>query len=175
MKPSEWLEGLRKIDYQRSGHQQHGVLAAAIKVPGGHCGRGPGAGAGLQLFHRASLENQLELKREEESTLKEQFASKAHMAANLELYTQQMKEMENAFGVLLRQLPSDTEVPGPAGRHHSNRAGQWPGVRRDQAAAGGHPAVLHRIADPDHGHRRLSRPCHFRQWRGRVAAYRHPA
>jgi type IV pilus assembly protein PilO len=34
------------------------------------------------------------------------------MAANLELYSQQMKEMENAFGVLLRQLPSDTEVPG---------------------------------------------------------------
>jgi type IV pilus assembly protein PilO len=34
------------------------------------------------------------------------------MAANLELYTQQMKEMENSFGMLLRQLPSDTEVPG---------------------------------------------------------------
>jgi type IV pilus assembly protein PilO len=63
-------------------------------------------------FSTSELKNQLELKREEESTLKEQFASKSQMAANLELYSQQMKEMENAFGVLLRQLPSDTEVPG---------------------------------------------------------------
>ncbi|VVP62348.1 hypothetical protein PS870_06567 [Pseudomonas fluorescens] len=63
-------------------------------------------------FYVSDLEDHLDLKREEESTLKEQFATKAHMAANLELYTQQMKEMENSFGVLLRQLPSDTEVPG---------------------------------------------------------------
>jgi len=63
-------------------------------------------------FYLSDLEDQLNLKREEESTLKEQFATKAHMAANLELYTQQMKEMETSFGVLLRQLPSDTEVPG---------------------------------------------------------------
>src|SRR3546814_8973603 len=34
------------------------------------------------------------------------------MAANLERYTEQMKQMEASFGVLLRQLPSDTEVPG---------------------------------------------------------------
>ena len=45
-------------------------------------------------------------------SLKEQFAVKAHQAANLEAYTQQMTDMENSFGVLLRQLPSDTEVPG---------------------------------------------------------------
>nr|WP_218953689.1 type 4a pilus biogenesis protein PilO [Pseudomonas sp. SbOxS1] len=63
-------------------------------------------------FSTSELANQLELKREEESALKEQFASKSRMAANLELYTQQMKAMENSFGVLLRQLPSDTEVPG---------------------------------------------------------------
>jgi type IV pilus assembly protein PilO len=34
------------------------------------------------------------------------------MAANLERYIEQMKQMETSFGVLLRQLPSDTEVPG---------------------------------------------------------------
>ena len=63
-------------------------------------------------FSVSDLENQLQLKRQEESTLREQFANKVHMSANLELYIQQMKEMENSFGVLLRQLPSDTEVPG---------------------------------------------------------------
>ncbi len=63
-------------------------------------------------FSVSDLENQLQLKRQEETTLREQFANKVHMSANLELYIQQMKEMENSFGVLLRQLPSDTEVPG---------------------------------------------------------------
>jgi type IV pilus assembly protein PilO len=33
-------------------------------------------------------------------------------AANLEAYKEQMAEMEISFGALLRQLPSDTEVPG---------------------------------------------------------------
>ena len=111
MKPAEWIEGLRKIDINDLDTNNMGSWPPAIK-----------ALAGLLLmilvlalgysFSISDLESQLELKREEESTLKEQFANKAHMAANLELYTQQMKEMENSFGVLLRQLPSDTEVPG---------------------------------------------------------------
>lgn len=63
-------------------------------------------------FALSDLENQLQQVREEENTLKAQFAGKAHMAANLERYTEQMKQMETSFGVLLRQLPSDTEVPG---------------------------------------------------------------
>ena len=45
-------------------------------------------------------------------TLKEQFSSKAFQAANLEAYKEQMQEMEVSFGSLLRQLQSDTEVPG---------------------------------------------------------------
>ena len=32
--------------------------------------------------------------------------------ANLEVFKQQMVEMEETFGALVRQLPSDTEVPG---------------------------------------------------------------
>ncbi|POC68531.1 pilus assembly protein PilP, partial [Vibrio vulnificus] len=48
----------------------------------------------------------------EEETLKQQFSTKAFQAANLEAYKAQMKEMEESFGALLRQLPSDTEVPG---------------------------------------------------------------
>ncbi|PZW99231.1 type IV pilus assembly protein PilO [Pseudomonas sp. 478] len=111
MRLSDWFEGLRKIDINDLDTNNMGSWPPAIK-----------ALAGILLmilvfslgysFSISDLRSQLELKREEESTLKEQFADKAHMAANLELYTQQMKEMENSFGVLLRQLPSDTEVPG---------------------------------------------------------------
>lgn len=48
----------------------------------------------------------------EEATLKEQYRSKAFKVANLDAYREQMKEMEESFGALLKQLPADTEVPG---------------------------------------------------------------
>jgi type IV pilus assembly protein PilO len=111
MSPSEWFEGLRKIDINDLDTSNTGSWPPAIKI----------LVAGLLMllvlalgysFSTRELESQLDLKREEESTLKEQFAIKARAAANLDLYTQQLKEMENSFGVLLRQLPSDTEVPG---------------------------------------------------------------
>ena len=47
-----------------------------------------------------------------EATLKTQFESKAFQVANLPALRQQMVDMEAQFGALLRQLPSDTEVPG---------------------------------------------------------------
>ena len=111
MSLSEWFEGLRKIDINELDTSNMGAWPPAIKC----------LVAGLLMLvvlalgynlSTHDLENQLDLKREEESTLKEQFVGKVRMAANLDLYTQQLKEMENAFGVLLRQLPGDTEVPG---------------------------------------------------------------
>ena len=63
-------------------------------------------------FHLKDLQAQLEQQRGEEEILKQQFSTKAFQAANLEAYKEQMKEMEVSFGALLRQLPSDTEVPG---------------------------------------------------------------
>jgi type IV pilus assembly protein PilO len=111
MSLSSGFEALRKIDINDLDTNNIGSWPPLIKAL---------AGVLLMIlvlalgysFSTSDLESQLDQKREEESTLKEQFANKAHMAANLELYTQQMKEMENSFGVLLRQLPSDTEVPG---------------------------------------------------------------
>jgi type IV pilus assembly protein PilO len=57
---------------------------------------------------------QLELATAEakEIDLKKDFETKAFQAANLNAYRQQMVEMEESFGVLVSQLPSDTEVPG---------------------------------------------------------------
>jgi type IV pilus assembly protein PilO len=111
MNPSGWLEGLRKIDINDLDTNNMGSWPPAIKALAGGLLMVLVLALGYS-FYLSDLEDQLGLKREEESTLKEQFATKARMAANLELYTQQMKEMENSFGVLLRQLPSDTEVPG---------------------------------------------------------------
>ncbi|KAF2392342.1 MULTISPECIES: type 4a pilus biogenesis protein PilO [Pseudomonas] len=111
MRPSEWFEGLRKIDINDLDTNNIGSWPPAIKALAGILLMVLVLGLGYNFFI-SDMQNELDLKRAEESTLKDQFASKAGMAANLELYTQQMKEMENSFGVLLRQLPSDTEVPG---------------------------------------------------------------
>ncbi len=111
MKPSEWLESLRDIDFNDLDTSNIGSWPAAVKTIAGALLMVLVLALGYNFFI-SDMENQLDLKREEETTLKEQFASKARLSANLELYTQQMKEMENTFGVLLRQLPSDTEVPG---------------------------------------------------------------
>jgi len=111
MSLSEWFEGLRKIDINDLDTSNMGSWPPVIKF----------LVAGLFVllvlafgysFSTRDLVGQLDLKREEESILKEQFGDKARMAANLDLYTRQLKEMESAFVVLLRQLPSDTEVPG---------------------------------------------------------------
>lgn len=48
----------------------------------------------------------------EEGDLRKAFETKSFQAANLEAYRQQMAEMEESFGALVKQLPSDTEVPG---------------------------------------------------------------
>ncbi|MDN6855595.1 type 4a pilus biogenesis protein PilO [Pseudomonas sp. CAN2814] len=105
------LESLRKIDVNDLDLNNIGSWPAAVKVI---------ACVLLMIivlalgynFHLKDLEAQLDQQRQEEVTLKEQFATKAFQAANLDAYKAQMKEMEESFGALLRQLPSDTEVPG---------------------------------------------------------------
>lgn len=54
----------------------------------------------------------LERVEREEQQLRERYESKAYQAANLEVFKAQMAEMEDTFGALVRQLPSETEVPG---------------------------------------------------------------
>ncbi len=54
---------------------------------------------------------QLEQKVAEELTLRDTFRTKHLKAVNLEVYEQQLKDIERSFGALLRQLPGKTEVP----------------------------------------------------------------
>ena len=63
-------------------------------------------------FHLSSLGKSLEREARKETELKQEFQIKAFQAANLDAYRAQMTEMEASFGALVRQLPSDTEVPG---------------------------------------------------------------
>ena len=62
----------------------------------------------------------------EELKLKEAYASKKAKAVNLELYIQQLREIEQSFGALLKQLPNNrlrqVEAPrGPLGAELRHR------------------------------------------------------
>ncbi|EKD5498282.1 type 4a pilus biogenesis protein PilO [Pseudomonas aeruginosa] len=88
------LESLRKIDINDLDLNNIGSWPAAVKVI--VCVLLTAAVLALGYnFHLSDMQAQLE-----------------QQAANLEAYKAQMKEMEESFGALLRQLPSDTEVPG---------------------------------------------------------------
>ncbi|RDH46274.1 type 4a pilus biogenesis protein PilO [Zooshikella ganghwensis] len=63
-------------------------------------------------FHLEELNNQYDTVLKEEEQLKDQFKIKAFQAANLDAYKEQMVEMERTLGDLVKQLPTDTEVPG---------------------------------------------------------------
>ncbi len=63
-------------------------------------------------YHIKNLQQSLEKAAAEETKLREEYERKAFQAANLEAYRRQMEEMEESFGALVSQLPSDTEVPG---------------------------------------------------------------
>ena len=68
--------------------------------------------AGGYFFHIQNLQIDLTTVTGEEVNLRIEFEQKAFLAANLEEYRAQTLTMEESFTELLRQLPSETEVPG---------------------------------------------------------------
>lgn len=64
------------------------------------------------FLHIQNLQTDLQGVVGSETTLRAEFEQKAFLAANLEEYREQTVEMEASFAELLRQLPSETEVPG---------------------------------------------------------------
>lgn len=48
---------------------------------------------------------------QEEVTLRDVFENKQRKAANFDAYRQQLAQMEQSFGTMLRQLPGQTEIP----------------------------------------------------------------
>lgn len=52
----------------------------------------------------------LAARQQEELKLREEFVAKKTQAVNLDLYTQQLSEIDRSFGALLKQLPNKSEV-----------------------------------------------------------------
>jgi type IV pilus assembly protein PilO len=52
----------------------------------------------------------LTTRQQEELRLKEEFVVKKGQAVNLDLYTQQLNEIDRSFGALLKQLPNKSEI-----------------------------------------------------------------
>ncbi|MCK7598829.1 type 4a pilus biogenesis protein PilO [Microbulbifer sp. CAU 1566] len=76
------------------------ILIAAVLAGGGY------------FFMIKDRYQQLEFAANKERELFTQFERKSFEAANLDAYREQLVEMEETFGALLKQLPKDTEVPG---------------------------------------------------------------
>lgn len=64
---------------------------------------------GLLLDWKEQWET-LEAAKQEEVKLKEQYAQKKAKAINFELYVQQLNEVEQSFGALVKQLPNRSEI-----------------------------------------------------------------
>lgn len=105
------MESLKKIDLNDLDFNNLGAWPGALKV----------IVAVLLLivllfagyhFHLKDLQLELERVEAQEATLRRDFSDKSFRAANLEAYKQQLVEIEDRFGELIRQLSSDTEVPG---------------------------------------------------------------
>lgn len=68
----------------------------------------------LVAFYMLKVKNQiasLEVVERKEVQLKEEFKEKKALAINLEAYREQMIQAEQTFGVLLKQLPDQNEIP----------------------------------------------------------------
>jgi len=77
----------------------------------------------------------------EEVKLRDQYAAKKAKAVNLELYVEQLKEIEQSFGALLRQLPNKSEMD--ALLTDINQAGLGRGLQFELFK----PASQERVAD----------------------------
>ncbi len=75
------------------------IVAIAVAVLGG-----------VYYFDTQHQLGELDRSQKKEVTLKSTFETKQAKAASLDAYKEQMKEMEESFGTMLRQLPSKTEV-----------------------------------------------------------------
>jgi type IV pilus assembly protein PilO len=67
-------------------------------------------GAGYYFFTRDQLD-ELDRVTREEQALRQEFVEKWRTTANLEAFRQQLKQMEADLQVMLRQLPTGTEMP----------------------------------------------------------------
>ncbi|MDZ7826428.1 MAG: type 4a pilus biogenesis protein PilO [Gammaproteobacteria bacterium] len=107
----EQLQQLNEIDFNNLDPNNIGMWPGPLKAIVLIVALGAALAAGYFFYLTPRLEEHAQLQAQEQ-TLRQEFEKKAGDAANLEELKQQRIEMEDSFGALLRQLPSDTEVPG---------------------------------------------------------------
>ena len=108
---SESMESLKGFDINDLDFNNAGSWPGPIKVLVFLIVFGALIGAGYWFMVKDQY-TQLERIASEEQDLKSQYEQKAYKVANLDAFREQMREMEETFGALLKQLPADTEVPG---------------------------------------------------------------
>lgn len=105
------LDGLKNLDLNDLDFENVGSWPVVVKIIAGILVFVLVIVLGYNLYLK-DMQAQLDSAIAQEAQLKQDFETKAFQAANLNAYKEQMVEMEESFGALLRQLPSDTEVPG---------------------------------------------------------------
>ena len=65
----------------------------------------------VYLFVWQTVRPELVRREQQEQALRQEFVIKHSVAANLNVYRQQLKDLRRSFGALLRQLPGKTQVP----------------------------------------------------------------
>lgn len=111
MNLSETLESLKNFDINDLDFNNAGIWPMPVKLIFLALVFALVLGGGYWFFIK-DLYVQVERVAETEQELRDEYKEKAHRVANLDRYKEQMVEMEETFGALVRQLPSDTEVPG---------------------------------------------------------------
>ncbi len=105
------MESLKKVDLNDLDFNNIGAWPGALKVIVAALVFIVLVVLGYQ-FHLKDLRASLEQSEAKEVQLRNEFTQKSFRAANLDAYKEQLAEIEERFGTLLKQLPSDTEVPG---------------------------------------------------------------
>jgi type IV pilus assembly protein PilO len=100
------LEELRSLDPRDPGRWPLPVLAGAVALTFVAVSL-----LGIYFFVWDEQRPELQRHQDEEQQLRQEFKDKHAKAVNLEVYKQQLKDIERSFGALLRQLPGKTEVP----------------------------------------------------------------
>lgn len=102
----EWVDIVNGLDFENIGGWPMPVkLAATALVLIAVLAAG-------YFLNITTLNDELTRLKSEETSLMQQYESKAFKAKNLDQYKEQLAEMQEQFGALLEQLPKDTEVPG---------------------------------------------------------------
>lgn len=111
MNLADSLKSLNEFDINDLDINNAGIWPAPIKAIVVLIVFGLIMGGGYWFFIKDQYV-QLDRVEKTEKDLRKKYEEKAYQVANLEVFKAQMVEMEETFGALVRQLPSETEVPG---------------------------------------------------------------